>query len=278
MGRLALCVLIATMVIVSQAAPGNFNDLFTSNNDHVKVDGSGQVRLVLDHQSAAGFASKNKYLFGRVSMQIKLVPGDSAGTVAAYYMSSDDYRTRDEIDLEFLGNTSGNPYILQTNVYANGVGNREQRVYLWFDPTADFHSYSILWNQKQIVFFVDSTPIRVFKNNQDMGLPFPTKQSMGVYSSLWNADDWATRGGLVKTDWSHAPFIASYKNFDLDACQASSGSCGPNSGKWWDSSAWQALSPSDAGKLKWVKKNYMIYDYCTDSARFPSRPAECARD
>lgn len=59
--------------------------------------------------------------------------------------------TRDEVDYEFLGNTTGQPYIVQTNVYKNGTGGREVRHQLWFDPTADFHSYSILWNDHQIV-------------------------------------------------------------------------------------------------------------------------------
>ena len=53
----------------------------------------------------------------------------------------------DEFDYEFLGNTSGEPYVVQTNVYSKGVGNKEQRIFLWFDPTANFHSYSFLWNR-----------------------------------------------------------------------------------------------------------------------------------
>lgn len=66
---------------------------------------------------------------------------------------------------------------------------------------------------------MDETPIRVHTNLEHKGIPFPKDQAMGVYSSIWNADDWATQGGRVKTDWSHAPFVATYKDFQIDACE-----------------------------------------------------------
>lgn len=38
--------------------------------------------------AAAAFGSKSKYLFGSIGMGIKLVGGNSAGTVTAYYVSN----------------------------------------------------------------------------------------------------------------------------------------------------------------------------------------------
>jgi len=121
-------------------------------------------------------------------------------------------------------------------------------------------------------FSVDGTPIREFKNLETKGVPFPKNQPMRIYSSLWDAEDWATRGGLVKTDWSQAPFMASYRNFNAEACvwsSSGSSSCSSSSG--------QSLDATGQAKMRLVQKNYMIYNYCTDTRRFPQGlPAECS--
>ncbi|GLJ23258.1 hypothetical protein SUGI_0439900 [Cryptomeria japonica] len=269
------CFLLLSLVLCSShLVSANFNNDFdiTWGNDRAKILDNGQrLQLTLDQSSGSGFQSKNEYLFGKIDMQIKLVAGNSAGTVTAYYLSSQGDK-HDEIDFEFLGNLSGDPYIMHTNVFSQGKGNREQQFYLWFDPTADFHTYSLLWNPQQIMFSVDGTPVRVFKNSEDLGVAYPKNQAMRIYSSLWNADEWATRGGAVKIDWTKSPFVASYGNFKAETCSASS-DCSVNS--WY---AAEALESSEQQKLQWVRKNYMIYDYCSDSKRFPQGfPTECTR-
>lgn len=65
-------------------------------------------------------------------------------------LTSNEQGGRSELDFEFLG-TDGSPYKLQTNVFAGDKGWREQRLHLWFDPTAAFHDYAILWNYHQVV-------------------------------------------------------------------------------------------------------------------------------
>lgn len=108
---------------------------------------------------------------------------------------------------------------------------------------------------------------------------------MGVYSSIWNADDWATQGGRVKTDWSHAPFIATYKSFEINGCECpvtvaevdNAKRCTSSEDKkyWWDGPTLSELSLHQTHQLKWVRAKHMVYDYCSDTARFPVMPAEC---
>ncbi|XP_010536921.1 PREDICTED: probable xyloglucan endotransglucosylase/hydrolase protein 25 [Tarenaya hassleriana] len=233
------------------------------------------LTLSLDRFSGSGFQSKREYLFGNIHMQLKLVPGNSAGTVTAYYLKSGG-SSWDEIDFEFLGNITGDPYTMHTNVYSQGKGDREQQFKLWFDPTSDFHTYSVLWNPYHIVFSVDGTPIREFKNLEHVGIPFPRTQPMRLYSSLWNADQWATRGGLIKTDWSHSPFTASYRNFRAKTCVPAIGKSSCRSGRrprWFT----HRLDLNAEHKMRTMQRNFMVYNYCTDSKRFPNGfPKECS--
>ncbi|XP_059283719.1 xyloglucan endotransglucosylase protein 1-like [Lycium ferocissimum] len=265
------------------AASANFYNLadITWGEGRGKITEGGRgLSLSLDKFSGSGFQSKNEYLFGRFDMQLKLVPGNSAGTVTTFFLSSQG-EGHDEIDFEFLGNVSGQPYTVHTNVYSQGKGNKEQQFHLWFDPTAAFHTYSIVWNAQKIIFLVDNSPIRVFNNHESLGIPFPKAQPMKVYCSLWNADEWATQGGRVKTDWTHAPFTAYYRNFKIDGCAMLSGSnsC-KSSNSANDARPWQTheLDAKGRNRLRWVQSRHMVYNYCADSKRFPQGYSqECKR-
>ncbi|PQM37167.1 xyloglucan endotransglucosylase/hydrolase 2 [Prunus yedoensis var. nudiflora] len=228
--------LFVTSLMAMTASAGNFFQDFdvTFGDERAKILNGGQLlTLNLDKASGSGFKSKNEYLFGRIDMQIKLVSGNSAGTVTAYYLSSEG-PTHDEIDFEFLGNLSGDPYTLHTNVFSQGKGNREQQFHLGLIPQRP------------------STPTPL------------SGTARGLY-------DWATRGGLVKTDWTQAPFTASYRNFQASTTSTNS---------LTEQSAWQTQGLDAAGRnrLRWVQQKFMVYNYCSDIKRFPQGlPAECRR-
>ncbi|KAJ0982263.1 hypothetical protein J5N97_010518 [Dioscorea zingiberensis] len=279
---LSISAMLASLVSLANAGTMDQELDLSWGDGRGKFLNNGQLlSLSLDKYSGSGFQSRHQYLFGRIDMQIKLVPGNSAGTVTTFFLSSQG-ATHDEIDFEFLGNVSGNPYTLHTNVFAQGKGDKEQQFHLWFDPTKDFHTYSIVWNPQHIIFMVDNIPIRDFKNMEERGVRFPKDQAMRMYSSLWNADDWATMGGQVKTNWSLAPFTAYYRNYRASACVVSSGSSGCSGGRSATSSvsgdAWmnQEVDSVSYRRLRWVQRKFMIYDYCADLKRFPQGlPAEC---
>ncbi|KAF8005850.1 hypothetical protein BT93_K0204 [Corymbia citriodora subsp. variegata] len=258
--------------------------------DHFSsLNGDTEVQLKLDRSSGAGLESKSHLLSGLINMKIKIPQSKSSGVITTFYLTSKGNK-QDELDFEFIG-SNGPPYSLSTNVFTKGVGSREQKFRLWFDPSTDFHSYTILWNKFLIVFFVDDVPIRVFKNLGGEA-SYPT-YGMQVIGTLWAAEEWAG-----KVDWSKAPFTAHYQNFDIDGVQEvgdqgalpdingcvvpdvpipglSRGCYYNHMNALWSWRRNRTLSARQIMPYQNVRRKYLVYDYCTDRARYPDPFPEC---
>ncbi|CAL5038711.1 unnamed protein product [Urochloa decumbens] len=266
----------------------NYKPQYGADGHHL-INRGTEVDLILDRSSGAGFCSKSAYGSGLFHMRMKIPSGYTAGVVTTFYLiSQPEDGGHDEIDFEFLGSKAGRPVTLQTNVIIDGQSFREQRLHLWFDPAADFHDYKILWNAHQLVMFVDDTPVRVLRNLTAAvpGYRFPSKPAMLVRASVWDGSAWATDGGRVKVDWSKAPFAAAFRGFDIDAACAVGGGavtttppCYDDDSKalWWNGGEYEALSGAQRAAYEGVKRNSMVYDYCTDELRFNNQvPIECS--
>ncbi|KAF0903189.1 hypothetical protein E2562_025764 [Oryza meyeriana var. granulata] len=277
-----IAVFILLPAVASVPAAAVFDDNYVAaygGDGYHLVNQGAQISLTMDKSSGAGFRSKLMYGSGFFHMRIKVPAGYTAGVVTAYYLASEPERdVQDEVDFEFLGDKDGNPITLQTNVFVNGHGDREQRLRLWFDPAADLHDYAILWNPFHLVMFVDETPVRVLKNltGQGPGFEFPAKP-MRARGSVWDGSDWATDGGRSKVDWGRAPFTAGFQGFGVDACAASDTTaqqCG-SPDLWWNGGGYRSLTAAQQAAYEGVKRN-LTYDYCTDKSRKNSVPSECS--
>ena len=129
-----------------------------------------------------------------------------------------------------------------------------------------------------IRLYVDDIPIREFPNIPSLGGQFPAKQ-MYAYATIWDGSDWATHGGKYKANFTYAPFIAYYSNFIVNGCALPQPSspvspvCAPEFKN-------QSIIPSQLAQqqkqsIQWVQENYMTYDYCQDSQRYPTTLPEC---
>jgi xyloglucan:xyloglucosyl transferase len=148
-----------------------------------------------------------------------------------------------------------------------------------FDGLTHIHCVIIRYS-----FMVDDTPIRIYKNNEDLGVPFPSQQPMSVFASLWNGEEWATQNGAIRLNWTNAPFVATYKGYEVEGCEVA----------WYNGNVQKCMSTATDAMLKrttiytlntrqrarlhWVTENLLVYDYCRDIFRYPTPHPECGRN
>ncbi|KAG7564921.1 Glycoside hydrolase family 16 [Arabidopsis suecica] len=225
------------------------------------INKTSELQLTLDNNSGSGFESQLIYGSGYFNVRIKAPQTTSTGVITSFYLISRSSR-HDELCFQILGK-NGPPYLLNTNMYLYGEGGKDQRFRLWFDPTKDYHSYSFLWNPNQLVFYVDDTPIRVYRKNPDVY--YPSVQTMFLMGSVQN-------GSII--DPKQMPYIAKFQASKIEGCQTEfMGIEKCTDPKFW----WNRKQLSSKEKELYInaKKMYLDYDYCSDRQRYPKVPQEC---
>ncbi|KAJ4961830.1 hypothetical protein NE237_021740 [Protea cynaroides] len=287
--------MVLSVLVLAYATPKNHNlpvlsfdegysHLFGDDNLMILKDGK-TVHTSLSERSGAGFVSQDLYLHGFFSASIKLPADYTAGVVVAFYMSNGDmFQTNhDELDFEFLGNIRGKEWRIQTNIYGNGSTSigREERYGLWFDPSEDFHQYSVQWTENFIIFYVDDVPIREIKRTESMGGDFPSKP-MSLYATIWDGSTWATNGGKYKVNYKYAPYVAEFSDLILHGCavdpiELSTKKC-DTTGAGDSLNAFNiqtGITLEERSKMLHFRKQHLQYSYCYDRVRYLTPPSEC---
>ncbi|GJP52061.1 hypothetical protein CLOM_g11168 [Closterium sp. NIES-68] len=216
--HLALVVVVAAALVPLALAgfDGSFDKYFQfapycKGQYYCEREGDGTVAISAHWNKVGAFDSYGQYQYGIFSVRMKMPAGYSGGIIPCFYLISGNnagYKDiHDEIDFEILGAKNPREMIIHTNLISGGQTNLEQFTFP-FDPSADFHTYTLIYSPRFIVWRIDDTPIRVTLNQP--GKPFPSSP-VQVRASIWDASSWSP----LKPNWGNGKVTAKFRDFDL---------------------------------------------------------------
>lgn len=142
-------------------------------------------------------------MFGKVEVSLKSASG--TGIISSFYLQSDDL---DEIDLEWMG---GDASQMQSNFFSKGDTTTYDRgeYHNMSDPRADFHNYTLDWNEDSLSWYIDGSLVRTLSKDSASGYP---QTPMRIYFGIWAGGDSSNSEGTIEwagglTDYSQAPFV-----------------------------------------------------------------------
>ncbi|KXL44917.1 glycoside hydrolase family 16 protein [Acidomyces richmondensis BFW] len=175
---------------------------FTSSGD--PTYGSNGVEFTIAQSGDAPMLVSNWYImFGTYTIRMKAAPGQ--GIVSSAVLQSDDL---DEIDWEWVGNQDNQA---QTNYFGKGQTTTYDRgaAYAVTNPTGDWHTYSVIWTDEQIVWQIDGSTVRVLSINDANG-QYP-QTPMRLKIGIWSGGDPSNAAGTIAwaggvTNYADGPY------------------------------------------------------------------------
>lgn len=122
---------------------------------------------------------------------MKAAPG--VGIVSSMVLQSDDL---DEIDYEWLG--SDNTQV-QSNYFGKGQTTTYNRGAFHPDPSNQdgFHTYTVDWTAKQVVWQIDGTTVRVLTQASAEAGQYP-QTPMQLKIGVWSGGDVSNAPGTIR--------------------------------------------------------------------------------
>ena len=135
--------------------------------------------------------------YGYGYYEVRMMPSDVSGGVASFFLVDFDGPWH-EFDIEFLLNADNQV------TFSNYGGAGTTYYNLGFDPTADFHTYGILWEPGKVTNFVDGVAVHSETNAYFVS----DADGMNIMMNAWSGNpNWGGGPPAVNStsvyDWVH---------------------------------------------------------------------------
>lgn len=138
-----------------------------------------------ENYSCAQYQTLDTYGHGVYRARLKAAAGN--GVVTGFFVYDESNGgDQDEIDVEILGK---NTTQMQVNYFKDGVGGHESLIDLGFDASTGYHSYSFIWRETSIEWYVDGTLVHTETGDAST---LPARHGK-IMMNVWNSTDegWA---------------------------------------------------------------------------------------
>ena len=189
----------------------NFSNYLTIDyNSNNVINKDGVLSLQLNKELGGTRITLNDQLrYGKVDVKMKIAKGSNV--VSSFILLA---KNGDEIDFEFVQNTTNPTDLVQTNYFYRGIPIYDKNAKMYHTKkilSNNFHTYSLKWDPLYYEWYFDNFLLRRLYKNQTTNYP---DSISSVQFGIWEAppSNWAGNG----TDWSQKIF-----NFDISSIKVS---------------------------------------------------------